>query len=375
LRAKRGAARFCPEAHPGRSKGRHSRTVLTAVGPVAVTRRYFTCAACDQGDFAADRILGIAGYVTPGACRMACLLGAQQSFAKAEQALSEVAGWDLDDNSIRRLCHAAARQAAASRDERGTAEAFAQAAGDPELQIDAGKVNTLEGWRDVKVGVFAKRARAEPATAAQWDERDLPPAAARSVVAAIEEAAAFGERCFLEAGRLGLSGAEGLSVLGDGAEWLWNLSGRHFPGADEVLDIWHGAEHLAGAAKAAFGEGSSAARAEGERGRQRLLEDGYLGVVEWVGELTGRMPQGGDGAALGPVLNYFCGHQERLNYALRLRRGQAIGSGLVEGSIKQLLNQRLKQTGARWRVEHVGPMVELAALAAGPEWQAFWERG
>ena len=58
----------------------------------------------------------------------------------------------------------------------------------------------------------------------------------------------------------------------------------------------------------------------------------------------------------------------------RLRRGQSIGSGLVEGSIKQLLNVRLKQTGARWKVEHVAPFVELGALAAGPEWEAFWKQ-
>ena len=96
--------------------------------------------------------------------------------------------------------------------------------------------------------------------------------------------------------------------------------------------------------------------------------------MEWVGELTATGALGGDGAALGGVLNYFAGHQGRLNYALRLRRGQSIGSGLVEGSIKQLLNLRLKQTGARWRVEHVGPLVELAALSDGPEWHAFWER-
>ena len=87
-RAKRGAARTCPEAHPGRSKGPHRRTVLTAVGPVTLTRRYFSCPACDQGDFGADRVLGIDGYVTRGACRMACLLGVQQSFEKAEVALA-----------------------------------------------------------------------------------------------------------------------------------------------------------------------------------------------------------------------------------------------------------------------------------------------
>jgi hypothetical protein len=284
-----------------------------------------------------------------------------------------VAGWDLDDNTIRQLCHATAARATATRQERATAELFAQAEGDPELQIDAGKVNTLEGWRDVKVGVFARRQRGEPTTAEAWDERDLKAPAVRSVVAAVEEAADFGARLAAEAGRLGLTEPEEFSVLGDGAEWVWDLSGRHFPGADELLDVWHGAEHLADAAKAACGPGSQQAQEQARRGRQRLLEDGYWGVTEWVGELTGSAALGGDGAALGEVLNYFAEHQGRLNYALRLRRGQSIGSGLVEGSIKQLLNKRLEQTGARWKVEHVGPFVELGALAAGPEWQAFWE--
>jgi hypothetical protein len=338
-----------------------------------VRRTYFGCQACGQGAFGADRVLGIDGYVTRGACRMACLLGVQQSFTKAEGVVHEVAGWELDDNTIRRLCHAVARQAHASRAQRATAEAFAQAEGDWELQIDAGKANTLEGWRDVKVAVFDRRPRGAPTTAGEWDERDLPAPAVRSVVAAVEEAHAFGPRCAKEAERLELTDPEELSVLGDGAEWVWNLSAQHFRGAAELLDIWHGAEHIAGGAKAACGPGTEAAKAQARRGKQRLLEDGYWGVTEWVGELTGGPAQGGDGAALGGVLNYFAGHQGRLNYALRLRRGQSIGSGLVEGSIKQLLNKRVKQTGARWKVEHVGPFVELGALAAGPEWQAFWE--
>lgn len=304
---------------------------------------------------------------------MACLLGVQQSFAKAQRALDEVAGWKLDDNTIRQLCHATATQANASRTERATAEAFAQAEGDLELQIDAGKANTLEGWRDVKVGVFARRQRGKPTTAADWDERDLPAPAVRSLVAAVEEAHVFGERCAQEAERLALTVPQELSVLGDGAEWVWNLAERHFAGCKELLDIWHGAEHLADGAKGVCGPNREEAQAQAQRGKERLLADGYWGVMEWVGELTGTAALGGDGAALGGVLNYFANHQGRVNYALRLRRGQSIGSGLVEGSIKQLLNKRVKQTGARWKVEHVGPFVELGALAAGSEWQAFWE--
>lgn len=346
--------------------------MLTAVGPVTLQRTYFACPSCGQGDFGADRVLGIDGYVTAGACRMACLLGVQQSFARAELALAEVAGWELDDNTIRQLCHATAQRAHGTRSERDTAQAFAAAAGDLELQIDAGKANTLEGWRDVKVAVFDRRERGEPTTPAAWDERDLPSPSVRAVVAAIEEAAAFGERCAAEAKRLELTDPKALSLLGDGADWIANLQERHFSGSQGVLDIYHGAEHLAAGAKSVFGAGSVQAKEQTDRGRLRLLEDGYWGVVEWVGEIGGLAAAGGDGAALGEVLNYFAGRQERLNYALRLRRGQSIGSGLVEGSIKQLLNKRVKQTGARWKTKHVGPFVELGALAAGPEWQAFW---
>jgi hypothetical protein len=305
---------------------------------------------------------------------MACLLGVQQSFAQAELALREVAGWKLDDNTLRQLCHATAAAAAAGREERASASRLAATPGDCEVQIDAGKVNTLEGWRDVKVAVFARRPRGEPTTAEQWDERDLPAPAARTVLAAVEEAASFGVRCATEAQRLAWTEPEALSVLGDGAEWIWKLAGQHFPGASEVLDIHHGREHVAAGAQAVFGEGTAEAQQWGATGRLRLLEDGYWGVTEWVGELSGQIPAGRDGASLAGVLNYFAGHQDRLNYALRLRRGQAIGSGLVEGSIKQLLNRRLKQTGARWKTAHVGPLVELGALAAGPEWQEFWDR-
>jgi hypothetical protein len=303
---------------------------------------------------------------------MACLLGVQQSFAKAERVLAEVAGWDLDDNTIRQLCHTTAATAHRAREDRTPAAAFTAAQGDPEIQIDAGKVNTFGGWRDVKLGVFVRRGRGRPMAPGAWDERDLRPPSVRSVIAAVEDAAAFGPRCRAEADRVELTDPRAITILGDGAEWIWNLAGREFPRATQVLDVWHAAEWLAGGAKAVFGDGTEAAKMAARTGRARVLEDGYHGVVDWIGTLTGALPAGGDGAALGGVLNYFAGHQDRLNYAVRLRRGQTIGSGLVEGSVKQLLNNRLKQTGARWKVEHVGPFVELGALAAGPEWKDLW---
>ena len=55
-----------------------------------------------------------------------------------------------------------------------------------EFAVDAGKVNTREeGWKDLKIGVFQKRPRAQPATPDQWESRTLPEPTARVAWATI----------------------------------------------------------------------------------------------------------------------------------------------------------------------------------------------
>lgn len=109
-----------------------------------------------------------------------------------------------------------------------------------------------------------------------------------------------------------------------------------------------------------------------EAGRAALLSDGKAGLERWIGEAFAAVPAE---AATDPLLalaGYLAKHPTRLDYAGRLAAGRSIGSGLVEGSIKQVVSLRLKRTGARWRAEHVGPLVELIALADSPDWQPFW---
>ena len=145
-----------------------------------------------------------------------------------------------------------------------------------------------------------------------------------------------------------------------------------FAAAHQVLDVYHGGEQLAKAGRAALGDGEALGEWLAEA-RGKMIGDGYWGVAEAIAALgveAGRAAR--LGATGGEVLNYFSGHRERLGYAVRLRRGQAIGSGLVEGTIKQRVNVRMKRSGARWLPHHVGPFVELMVMADGPEWSEFW---
>jgi len=343
---------------------------MTALGRIRLLREY----ACgpEGGLFYADEVLGIDGYVTMQARRLATLAGVQQPFAKAQLLLQELCGWQLDDETIRRLTHATAKEASVRRPQRRDAQRFAAASGEIEVPIDAGKVNTLDGWRDVKIALFSKRETGEAATPAQWDQRELPAPTIRTVIAAIEDAATFGERLRAEAARLGTLMAAALSVLGDGAEWIWNLTEEVFPQADCVLDAYHAIEHISDTAKAIWDVGTEATNTQVEAGRMALLTDGKRGLERWLGTAFATVPENRSTDPLLSLAAYFAKHPTRLGYAARLAAGQSIGSGAVEGAVKQLINLRLKRTGARWRAEHVGPLVELIALSDTPEWAEFW---
>src|SRR5262249_60292851 len=62
--------------------------------------------------------------------------------------------------------------------------------------------------------------------------------------AAIETAEQFGLRLYTEAWRRGWSRANKKVVIGDGAVWIWNLADQHFPGAIQIVDLYHARQHL-----------------------------------------------------------------------------------------------------------------------------------
>ena len=256
-------------------------------------------------------------------------------------------------------------------DSPAVAAAFTEARGDVEFQSDAAKVNTTEGWRDMKIGIFARRERGEPATSAEWDDRDLPrptpgsrsPRSSRSTTSP-------------PMGRMGRPPRDHRPDHdhrpGDGAEWIWNAATREFGNCPQILDIYHAAEHISDAGKRLFGDGTPAAAAWLEEGRGLLLSDGWAGLCDHIGATLAESPELAGHAALGELTGYFAGHSGRLNYCHRLHTGQSIGSGMVEGAAKNLVGRRLKQTGARWQVENVNQMAELCCLTYSDHWDLYW---
>lgn len=347
--------------------------MVNAAGHAELCRLYLVCPACGDTCYPLDDRLGIDGFLSPQATRLVCLAGVSWSFDKASDHLAEFCGLRVSDSVVRDACHRqAAKMAAWRAKSAGATSGFIAAPGDWEFQTDGTMANTFGGWREVKIGIFAKRRRGNPATPAEWGERELPRPSARWAFAAVLECDAFSAGWREAAARLGLTDTSKVSVIADGAAWIWRAAAAQFPGYQGLIDIYHACEYLADVSRAAYGDGTAEAAAWLDGARGRLLGDGWYGWCAVAGELLMTVDTPAVRSAVEATTNYLAGHTEHLGYFKRLARGQSIGSGMVEGACKQMIGRRLKQTGARWTVDRLNRMAELCCVCYSDCWDAYW---
>jgi hypothetical protein len=346
---------------------------VTAAGRVTLCRRSLRCSGCGLTAYPLDARLGLDEFLSPQATRLACLAAASWSFDVAAARLEELAGVRIDDETIRRHVHRAAAALADRREAAPPAAAFAAAEGEAEFLADGVMTPSRDGWRELKLAVYLKRPAGEPAEPEDWAERELPGPTARAAYAAVADCEAFAARWGPRAAALGIDPCGPLTVLADGAEWIWRAAAAQFPAAPQVLDIFHAARHLAAAAAALHGEGTEAAAEWADGGRRALLADGWPGLLDHIGATpTGGRTAVGQ-AGLDELIGYFAKHTGRLGYYGRLRSGRSIGSGAVEGLARRM-GRRLKVPGRGWCAGHLDGMAALVATVDTPEWDGLWSR-
>jgi hypothetical protein len=334
---------------------------------VTLRRRHFTCRCCGGNAHPLDDRLGVDGLVSPHAQRLICFAGVGQSFEKAAQALQTLAGLSVCDNTVRKVCdHHGARSRTWQREDPEASRAFRAASGAVEFQTDGTSVNTTRGWREIRLSIFAKREPGRPiADLDDWDQQRLPEPTARVATAVIRTSESLGPQWRRAAVRLGIEQTDQITVLADGARWIWKEVAKNLPGATGVLDFYHAGEHIYAAAHEIHGENHAAATTWAEDQKRLLLESGADGVLA---NLSDNRP-----AAL-ELAAYLEPHRRHTDYLGRLKAGRSIGSGMVEGACKTAVGKRLKQTGARWKCRRVERMAALCCLRYSERWDAYWRQ-
>ena len=189
-----------------------------------------------------------------------------------------------------------------------------------------GKSGAEARTREVKLGcVFTQSRRDEQG-------RPLRDEDSTSYTGAIEDAAAFGRRLWGEAWRRGWSRARKQVVLGDGAAWIWNLSHEYFPGAIEIVDLYHAREHLWELASKLFPQQQKRLRGWGVAHAEKARRGAHRATRHCAARDRNRRPGvGASAGAGGGLLPAQRGGGWR--YHEFRRQGLFVGSGVIEAGM------------------------------------------
>jgi hypothetical protein len=344
-----------------------------------VQRRYYACRTCGQTYTPWDSWAGVGAIqVTEHARKMIVTVSTVWSFDNASTKLNEICSMKTSDDTIERICQEEgerARKWLRGADEQSggneLVKAFGRAPGEPEFYSDGLKINTTGGWREMRLNLLQKRERATPVTPQRWRDRVLPEATVRLASCAVADSRLTGAMWKQWSEQMGLSESKHLSVLADGAPWIWEQARlRLSPGAQWCVDIYHVSEHLHACAKTMFGEGV-AARSWAEERLEELIEKAgpkFIAQLDLRIKLCGDVSQV---AAMKSLRNYLESNSDRMWYANRLRQGKAIGSGAIEGACKKI-GSRLKLNSARWRPRRAERFGALLCLEYTDQMQTYW---
>jgi hypothetical protein len=218
--------------------------------------------------------------------------------------------------------------------------------------------------REVKLGcVFTQ-------TTCDDEGRPVRDKDSTTYVGAIENAGAFGLRLYTEAWRRGWSRAKRKVVLGDGAVWIWNDADIQFPGAVQIVDIYHAREHLFELA----GRLLPANEKQRKQWLARCLDRLEKGKIEALVKILRGFNQASSEitATLATEADYFERNAERMRYPKFRATGLFIGSGVIEAGCKTVIGARLKRSGMFWSVAGANAIIALRCCRLSNRFEDYW---
>jgi Uncharacterised protein family (UPF0236) len=365
------------------------KPILTIVGPVRISRPYYLCSRCHAGQFPVDVDLDIENTeFSPGVRRMQALVGQEAPFDHGREQLQLLAGLEVTTKSVERTAEAIGAEIA--QREQGEILKVLQLdlpviASEPipilYVQMDGtgvpvvkketvGRQGKTEGQpahtREVKLGcVF---------TQTTWDRKGYPirDLDSTTYTGAIETAEEFGKRIYREAWKRGWSRAGKKVVIGDGAEWIWNLVAEHFPDAIQIVDLYHARQHLWEVARQLYPHEEVKQKAWMKVHQKRLLDKGKITkLVSSLRSSDSDHPEVVE--KIRSEANYFERNAKRMQYPKFRRQHLFIGSGVIEAGCKTVIAARLKRSGMFWTVRGANAILTLRCSHLNGRFEDYWE--
>ncbi|HEV2257491.1 MAG TPA: ISKra4 family transposase [Streptosporangiaceae bacterium] len=138
-----------------------------------------------------------------------------------------------------------------------------------------------------------------------------------------------------------------------------------------ICDFIHVLEHLWDAAWSFFDEASPDA-GPWVRARAAAILDGYAADVAATLRAAARSLGKTRRKAAEKTAGYLDAKSRYLDYPTALANGWPISSGVIEGTCRHLVKDRMDITGARWGIATAEAVLQLRALHANGDFDAYW---
>jgi hypothetical protein len=359
------------------------------VGKVEVSRPYYLCSHCHTGQFPADVDLDIEHTeLSPGVRRMLAAVGSAAPFDDGRQQMQLLAGLTVTTKAVERTAEAIGEDIAQGEQReihRAVQLDLPVIVGEPipilYVQMDGTGVPVVKKDTEGRKG----KADGQPAhtreaklgcvfTQTAWDKEGfaIRDPDSTTYTGAIETAEEFGRRLYLEAWKRGWSRAKKKVVIGDGAEWIWNLTAEHFPGAIQIVDLYHARQHLWALVRKLHPNDEVSQKAWMKVHQKRLLDKGKIEkLVDALRSLRSTNPDVVD--KIRTEADYFHSNATRMRYPKFRRQHLFVGSGVIEAGCKTVIGSRLKRSGMFWTVRGANAILALPCSHLNARFEDYWE--
>lgn len=365
-----------------------TKPVLTVVGPVEVSRPYYLCSRCHSGQFPIDVELDVENTeVSPGVRRMQAVVGHEAAFDHGRQQMKLLADLEVTTKAVERNAEAIGQNIAAREQQeiqRAMQLDLPLVVGQPipilYVQMDGTGVPVVKAESEGRAGkIDGQPAHTREAklgcvfTQTKWDEDGYPlrDPDSTTYTGAIESAEEFGKRIYVEAWKRGWSRAKQKVVMGDGAEWIWNIADEHFSGAVQIVDLYHARQHLWDLARQLHPH-DQAQQKRWIMIHQNMLDEGKIeklvGGLRSVDSLHPELAE-----TLRIAAEYFEKNAARMRYPEFRRQHLFVGTGVMEAGCKTVIGCRLKQSGMFWTVRGANAIIALRCCWLSGRFEDYWE--
>jgi hypothetical protein len=164
--------------------------------------------------------------------------------------------------------------------------------------------------------------------------------------------------------------------LGDGCDHIWRCQEQYLPLAEVCIDWYHIAEKLWEAGGCLYREGSAELRAWVTQQQSRLRKGQAAEILTELGRRRAAIPKTGPGNKgrrdrMRRIINYLTEHRRRMRYAELRRDDLDIGTGAVEGAVRNLVGLRLDGPGMRWGRDRSEMILHLRCILLNGQWDEF----